>query len=155
MASMLVLLVGVGALAAGFTYGMSTSDVQGRRLTATAIYAQAKMEELMRLNFKDITSNLTVSPPSSTGGTGLLAGGGITPGAPVAGYADYLDSNGVPVAAPGFYTRQWQITDNPPTGSPAAVHTKTITVAVYGQAMSANQAQPSTILVSVKSDVTW
>jgi hypothetical protein len=155
MASMLVLLVGVGALAAIFTSALSTSEVQGRRMTATAVYAQDKMEELMQLSFKDTSSNLTVFPPSSTGGTGLLAGGGITAGAPVAGYADYLDSNGVPSAAPGFYKRQWQITDDPATGSPAAVHAKTITVAVYGQAMNANQQQPSTILVSVKSDVTW
>src|SRR6059058_64444 len=56
--------------------------------------------------------------------TGLTPGGGLNPNAPVAGYSDFVDKSGNPVAAGANwqYVRVWQITEN------VALQLKTITV---------------------------
>ena len=52
------------------------------------------MEQLLALAFNDSTSNTTVIPTASTGGTGLAIGGSSDPASPSSGYMDYLDITG-------------------------------------------------------------
>jgi hypothetical protein len=89
----------------------------GHLAARTAEYAQDKMEQLMALSWGDSTSDTTVFPATSAGGTGLAVGGSSNVSAPVAGYVDYLDQNGQLLTASGvtppatwYYKRVWQIT---------------------------------------------
>lgn len=95
---------------------ITTTESKGHLTARTAEYAQDKMEQLLALAFNDTTSDTTavtsgIITTSSTGGTGLAVGGSSNPLAPVAGYVDYLDANGNPVAATGqwYYIRVWQV----------------------------------------------
>lgn len=89
------------------------------------------MEQLLALAFNDSSSNTTVIPTVSTGGTGLAIGGGNNPSSPVTGYVDYLDSSGNVLTMNGstapsnwFYIRVWSIA----AGPAGATNSKLITV---------------------------
>ena len=104
---------------------MTTTENQGHLAARTAEYAQDKMEQLLALQYPDGKTDTTVFPSVVTGaGTGLTPGGGLDPNAPVAGYSDFVDKSGNPVAAGANwqYVRVWQITEN------VALQLKTITV---------------------------
>jgi type II secretory pathway pseudopilin PulG len=118
---LLAVAVGVMTLAA---MSMTTTENQGHLQARTAEYAQDKMEQLLALTFCDGTTDTTVFPATPTGGTGLgdctnkannpptpSTGGRVDVNAPVAGYVDYVDGNGNPVAASAGwqYIRVWQI----------------------------------------------
>lgn len=110
-----LLLVAAAGIMTMATVAMSTTETQGHLAARTAEYAQDKMEQLLALQYPDKTTDTTVFPSAVTGaGTGLLPGGGLNPNAPVAGYSDYVDQSGNPVAAGGNwqYVRVWQITAN-------------------------------------------
>jgi len=120
LAVLLVVAVGVMSLAA---VAITTTENQGHLQARTAEYAQDKMEQLLALTFCDGQTDTTVFPAASNGGTGLAGcannttgtpntGGGLSITAPAAGYVDYVDGNGNPVAAAANwqYIRVWQIT---------------------------------------------
>ncbi len=130
--------------------GLLDMDAMATRITEnyghlaarTAEYAQDKMEQLMALSWGDSTSDTTVFPATSAGGTGLAVGGSSDVNAPVAGYVDYLNQDGQLLSAAGgaapanwFYKRVWQI-------SPAATNLKQITVSVT-VARGYEHAQPA------------
>jgi prepilin-type N-terminal cleavage/methylation domain-containing protein len=145
-----LLLAGVAPLLALFTHGMATNKMQGEFTSRTVVYAQAKMEELISLNFTDTTSDTTVAPIAPSGGTGLTSGGSIDPDYITNGYSDYLDQYGNRVpAAQAFYTRQWQITDNLTSGFTTS---KTIRVYVYSNPVLLQGGPPATSLVCLKAN---
>ena len=121
----LLLVVAAGVLSLG-GIALATTENQGHLAARTAEYAQDKMEQLLALRYLDICTDTTVFPSANNCGvgTGLAPGGNLTPNAPAAGYADYLDASGNTVAAGGRweYIRVWQITQN------AANNLKTISV---------------------------
>jgi type II secretory pathway pseudopilin PulG len=123
LALLLVVASGIMSLAG---VAMSTTENQGHLASRTAEYAQDKMEQLLALNYLDVCTDTTVFPAvlSCGVGQGLKPGGGLNPTAPVAGYSDYVDISGNPVAAGANwqYVRAWQITAN------ATDDLKTITV---------------------------
>ncbi len=125
LALLLVVASGIMSLAG---VAMSTTENQGHLASRTAEYAQDKMEQLLALNYQDKSTDTTVFPAVLGAGCppacGLLPGGGLNPTGPVAGYSDYVDGSGNPVAAGANwqYVRVWQITEN------AALTLKTITV---------------------------
>src|SRR5260370_32171192 len=109
----LLLVVSAGVMGLG-AVALSTTENQGHLAARTAEYAQDKMEQLLALRYKDIQSDTTVFPSATTGGTGLVAGGNLSSTAPTAGYVDYLDTSGNPIAAGGNwqYIRVWEIDEN-------------------------------------------
>lgn len=113
MIALALLLIAAAGIMTMATVAMSTTETQGHLAARTAEYAQDKMEQLLALQYPDINTDTTVFPSALTGnGTGLAAGGGLNPNAPVVGYSDYVDKSGNPVAAGGNwqYVRVWQIT---------------------------------------------
>jgi hypothetical protein len=129
---------------------MSTTENQGHLGARTAEYAQDKMEQLLALNYQDVSTDTTVYPAVSNPCLceGLTAGGGLNPNAPVAGYGDYVDISGNPVAATANwqYVRVWQITKN------ATDDLKTITVLTQVRADVGQPANlPQTTVVCLKS----
>jgi hypothetical protein len=142
-----------------FTVAVSQDSSRGDVATRTAVFAQDKMEQLLALNlgtalsFNDSSSNTTVYPTASSGGTGLggvMAGsatvGGITPASPTAGYVDYLDAGAQQTTATGAsFMRQWTISTN------AAGNLKTITVLTTVVSWSGHGLAPSATLVCTTS----
>jgi prepilin-type N-terminal cleavage/methylation domain-containing protein len=118
LALLLVVASGIMSLAG---VAMSTTENQGHLASRTAEYAQDKMEQLLALNYQDTLTDTTVFPAVLGAvcppACGLLPGGGLNPGGPVAGYSDYVDVSGNPVAAGANwqYVRVWQITTPPGT----------------------------------------
>jgi len=115
MAASLILIVAAGLLPLGIVATSVTAN-DGHLAARTTQYAQDKMEQLLTLSYGDGTTDTTVFPVSSTGGTGLAAGGILDPANPVAGYVDYLDVNGALMQTAGvapptgcFYMRLWQV----------------------------------------------
>lgn len=119
LAVLLVVSVGVMSLAG---VAISATENQGHLQARTAEYAQDKMEQLLALGFCDSTTDTTVFPAVSGPGTGIAgcsnpttgtpnAGGNLSITAPAAGYVDYVDGNGNPVASSANwqYIRVWQI----------------------------------------------
>ena len=154
MAALILIIVVVGLMPL-FVLGFQTTEAQGNIATRTTEYAQDKMESLVNLNFADGATDTTVYPAASTGGTGLggamaasSTAGALPPTAPVAGYVDYLDTNGnlLTSSAGAYYKRQWSIA----TDSTATL--KTITVVVTSlQSKAVVGLAPSTTLVCIKS----
>ena len=162
---LLVVAGGVMGLAA---VAVSTTETQGHLAARTAEYGQDKMEQLLSLAFCDggVTgtagTDTTVFPAVFGAGTGLagctalaaatptpLAGGGLNPAAPVAGYVDYLDASGNLVAAAGNweYIRVWQI--SVPAGS---VGLKQISVLAQARRSVGNNGQlPQSTVVALKT----
>lgn len=127
-ALMCAVAAGLMALAA---IALSTTENEGHLLSRTSEYCQDKMEQLLALAYVDSSSNTTVIPTASSGGTGLAIGGGTNPSSPVSGYVDWLDSsgniltvNGTTAPAGWFYVRVWQVS----AGTVDATNTKLISV---------------------------
>lgn len=154
MIAAVVLLIGIGGLLSLLTVAVSQDSGQGDIATRTAVCAQGKMEQLLALSFNDGSSNTTVYPTISTGGTGLgaaMAGsttvGGINPASPVTNYVDYLDAGALQTTASGAnYMRQWTISTN------TAGNLKTVTVLTTVVNWSGRGLAPSTRLVCTKSN---
>jgi hypothetical protein len=108
---LLIASAGIMTLA---TVAMSTTETQGHLAARTAEYGQDKMEQLLALVYLDTNTDTTVFPAVLAACCGLQPGGGLNPNAPVAGYSDYVDAAGNPVAAAAnwSYIRVWQITEN-------------------------------------------
>jgi len=153
--ALIVLMVGVLSVMGVLSIAVTQNWNEGDRSTRTTEYAQDKMEQLLALTFNDGTSNTTVYPTASTGGTGLggtMSGnstvGGVTSGSPVAQYVDYIDASGnvQTTSAGALYIRQWSISTN--TGA----NLKTITIVARAMISTPSAAMtPSTTLVSMKS----
>ena len=144
----LLLVVAAGVLSLG-GIALATTENQGHLAARTAEYAQDKMEQLLVLRYLDIQTDTTVFPSVITGaGTGLTPGGSLNPNAPVAGYADYLDTFGnvVGAGANWEYIRVWQVTEN------AALNLKTVSVLSRVRAgVGQPQLLPQSTVVALKS----
>lgn len=150
MIAAIVLVVGVLSLAGTLAVAANDNWNRGDRATRTTEYAEDKMEQLMSLSFTDTASNTAVYPPTTTGGTGLTAGGGVTPGSPVTGYVDYVDDTGTQQtsSSAASYTRQWSVSVN------AAANLETITVVVSAlDTRGLAGAAPTVTLVCTKSAI--
>lgn len=151
IATGILVVVTLGLLPIG-VFATSTTENQGHLQARAAQYAQDKMEQLLALAYGDSTSDTTVFPAASSGGTGLAIGGSTDPANPVAGYVDYLDDNGnlLPMAgtappAGWFYERVWQV-------SQAGTHLKQIVVtATVAHSMGNAGETPRATLVSLKT----
>jgi type II secretory pathway pseudopilin PulG len=147
-----VLLIAVTSVLNLFLVVITQNESQGDLGTRTAEYSQDKMEQLLRLDFNDGSTDTAAYPPAATGGTGLggtMAASSTVPTAPpITGYVDYLDQNGnlLTSSTGALYTRQWSIS----TDSTATL--KTITVIVTSKVPAGPQgAAPSSTLVCEKS----
>jgi Tfp pilus assembly protein PilV len=146
MIAMLVLLFGLLALAQVSAFSVIVSKTHGRDSTLATTFAHDKMEELRMLDFADTTTNVTVAAPFPANGIGLTAGGSLPPTAPVVNYVDYLDGDGLRIAAgPAvMFTRQWQIVNE-------AAGLKKIVVGVTSNKSFRNGVAPSTVIVTYKT----
>ncbi|MBN2338754.1 MAG: hypothetical protein JXP48_09460 [Acidobacteria bacterium] len=145
MIAILILLSGLLAIAQVMVVSVMASKTFGRDAGKTTAAAHDKMEELVGLQFTDISTNVTVTPPFSTDGVGLTAGGTIHPDAPVTGYVDYLDHVGVRTSAgDAAYTRQWRIVNE-------SASLKRIVVSVRSNESFQYGTAPSTVLVTQKA----
>jgi prepilin-type N-terminal cleavage/methylation domain-containing protein len=122
-----VTTIGTLALAQLCAVSMRINQEAHARTMAT-ILASQKMEQLralawswdaLGLPISELTTDTTVVPPSSTGGTGLSASPPGALGANTPGYCDFLDENGgslgggrAPPAAAAF-VRRWSIVAAP------------------------------------------
>jgi prepilin-type N-terminal cleavage/methylation domain-containing protein len=92
--------------------------------TVAAMLASQKMEQLralawtrdaLGLPISELTTDTTVRPPSSSGGTGLSVSPPGTLGTNTPGYCDFLDENGAPLGggrappARTAFVRRWSI----------------------------------------------
>lgn len=163
---LLTVATGVMALAA---ISMTTTENQGHLQARTAEYAQDKMEQLLGLAYCDATSDTTVLPATTAGGTGLAGcapplvspqtgtggvGGSSNPANPIVGYVDYLDTAGNLVVSAGggtpagwYYKRVWQV--SLPAGT---TNLKQITVTVQTAAeVGAGGALPRASVTALKT----
>jgi len=151
MGATLILIVAVGLLPLGIV-ATSITENEGHLAARTSEYAQDKLEQLLTLSYGDRATDTTVSPISSTGGTGLAVGGSVDPTNPVAGYVDYLDANGTLLPSAGgvapagwSYIRLWQIAN-------ASPNLKRITVtAMVGTKMGAMGRMPQSTLITLRT----
>jgi prepilin-type N-terminal cleavage/methylation domain-containing protein len=122
-------LLATGLLAVAQLFAVATDANRRSRVeTTAAILAEQKMEQLRGLTWgfdlaglplTDTTSNISVTPPTPTGGGGLTPSpaGTLTSNTP--GFVDYLDAlgnwvgtgGGVPAGA--VYIRRWSIEPMP------------------------------------------
>ena len=149
LALLLIVASGIMSLAG---VAMSTTENQGHLASRTAEYAQDKMEQLLALNYKDFRTDTTVFPAvlgtACPPACGLTLGGGLSPTAPVAGYSDYVDTSGNPVAAGANwqYVRVWQITQ----AAPDLIQIAVLTQVRNGVGQTATL--PQTTVVCLKSN---
>lgn len=151
VATGILVVVAIGLLPLGI-FATSAAENQGHLQARAAQYAQDKMEQLLALAYGDTTTDTTVFPAQSTGGTGLAIGGSADPANPAAGYVDYLDADGnlLPVTgttppAGWFYERVWQV-------SQASSNLKQITVtAIVAHSMGHAGVTPQTTLLALKT----
>jgi type II secretory pathway pseudopilin PulG len=123
LAAAVILMTGLIAVAQMFIIS-TNANMAARRVTATAVLAQQKIEQLRALTWgyddfglpiSDITSDISVTPPTPAGGVGLQPSPGDTLNASTPGYVDYLDAYGAWLgtgAAPpegAVYVRRWSI----------------------------------------------
>jgi hypothetical protein len=113
-------------------FALSTrTNVSSHYTTYAAVLAEQKMEELRALSWgfdtqglpvSDTSTNTTVTPEQSTGGTGLKPSAASALAEDTPGYVDYIDAYGKKVsggAAGGglpqhtVYIRRWSITPLP------------------------------------------
>lgn len=115
MIALCVLLVVMGGLITISAMSSTTTENNGHLAARTTEDAQDKMEQLLVLAYTNTTTDTTVFPAASPGGTGLAIGGSLNPAAPVNGYVDWLAVDGTllgggTVPPPTwFYERVWQI----------------------------------------------
>src|SRR5258706_15434019 len=143
----LLLVVAVGVLSLG-GIALATTENQGHLAARTAEYAQDKMEQLLALRYLDNSTDTTVFPAVVGPGLGLTPGGSLNPNAPVAGYADYLDTFGnvVGAGANWEYIRVWQVTQ-------AAPNLKNVSVLSRVRAgVGQPQLLPQSTVVALKSN---
>ncbi len=155
IAVVLLLIVTAGIMSMAMV-ATSTTENQGHLSARATEYAQDKMEQLISLAYGDSTTDTTVFPATNTGGTGLAIGGSSDPNAPAAGYVDYLDQSGNPLAVAGgaapatwYYIRVWQIST--PAGT---TNLKQITVASKvrsGVGSTGTGALPQSTVTSLKT----
>lgn len=138
VALILIMIASVGVMTVALT-AIKTTENQGHLAARTAEYSQDKMEQLLALHYCDNSTNTTTFPSTTVpAGTGLggcvqqpnpgqqltadprVPGGtvgGTNPAAPVAGYSDYLCTDGSYAGTGGctagnaYYIRVWQITN--------------------------------------------
>ena len=142
-AILVTLMAGLMSLS---SLAIATTENQGHLAARTTEYAQDKMEQLLALAYGDTTSNTTVFPATTTGGTGLAIGGSSDPSVVATGYVDWLDVSGNLLASAGataptgwYYKRVWQI-------SSAATNLKQITVTtIVAYSVARAQIQQSTV----------
>jgi hypothetical protein len=149
----LLLIIMVGVMVMTMT-AIATTENQGHLAARTAEYAQDKMEQLLALTWGDITSDTTVFPSVTSGGTGLKVGGSVDPTAPVASYVDYLDPSGNLLTSAGgaapagwFYIRVWKVTS--PTGTLKQISVLTQTKSDVGP----QGAIPNSTIVALKTSL--
>jgi hypothetical protein len=136
IASGILLVMLAGLLSMGTIATMHTEN-QGHLTPRTTEYAQDKMEQLLGLAYGDATSNTVNFPATSTGGTGLAAGGSGDTANPVNGYVDWLSNDGSLLGGgttpptTWFYERVWQIT-SPSGGVKQIAVTVTVRSSVGG-----------------------
>jgi type II secretory pathway pseudopilin PulG len=132
--SLIEVLVATGLLATALVtlaqlFAYSTrSNVAARTGSYTSILAEQKVEELRALTWgfdgtglpmSDITSDTTVSPETSTGGTGLSPSPPTSLQENTPGFVDYVDPYGNKLGtgkeppAAAQYTRRWSISPLP------------------------------------------
>ncbi len=166
IAVVLLLIVTAGIMSMAMV-ATSTTENQGHLAARATEYAQDKMEQLISLAYGDGDTlpgtDTTVFPacgpsttPSCTTGTGLHVGGSSDPNAPAAGYVDYLDQSGNPLAVAGgaapatwYYIRVWQIST--PAGT---TNLKQITIASKvrsGVGSTGTGALPQSTVTSLKT----
>src|SRR5712692_727720 len=156
IAVVLLLIVTAGIMSMAMV-ATSTTENQGHLSARATKYAQDKMEQLISLAYGDSTTDTTVFPATNTGGTGLAIGGSSDPNAPAAGYVDYLDKSGNPLAVAGgaapatwYYIRVWQIST--PAGT---TNLKQITVSAKvrsGVGSTGTGALPQSTVTSLKTN---
>ena len=145
--AILILLVGLLAMAQALTFSVLASKTHGRDAMKATASANDKMQELTSLEFNDTTTDVAVNPPYPATGSGLTAGGSIPPASPIAGYTDYLDSAGArTTAGNALFTRQWQIIDDP-----SGAELKRIIVCVTSNRSFQVGTPPSTTIVTEKT----
>ena len=118
-----ILTVALTALAQLFAVATTAND-SARVTTFASILAQQKMEQLRGLTWgfdlvglpiSDTTSDLTVVPEATTGGTGLSASPAGALGANTLGYCDFLAEDGTSLGggtappAGAVYIRRWSV----------------------------------------------
>jgi hypothetical protein len=129
-----------------------TTENQGHLMARTTEYAQDKLEQLLALQYGDVTSDTRSFPATNAGGTGLNVGGSSDPAAPTALYVDYLDVDGALVPSAGvtepdgwFYKRVWQV-------SQVSVNLKQITVtAIVRNAVGSTGRIPQSTVGALKT----
>jgi type II secretory pathway pseudopilin PulG len=123
LAAAVILMTGLIAVAQMFIVS-TNQNMSARRVTTTAVLAQQKIEQLRALTWgyddfglpiSDISSDISVTPPTPTGGVGLQPSPGDTLTASTPGYVDYLDAYGAWIGTGGsppqgaLYVRRWSI----------------------------------------------
>jgi len=123
LAAAVILMTGLIAVAQMFVVS-TNQNMAARRVTTTAVLAQQKIEQLRALTWgyddfglpiSDISSDITVTPPTSAGGVGLQPSPGDTLTTSTPGYVDYLDEYGLWIgtgASPpqgAIYVRRWSV----------------------------------------------
>ena len=111
----ILLVVAAGVLPLG-VLAFRISENHGHLSARAAEYAHDKLEQLMALSYGDSVTDTRSFPAAETGGTGLAVGGSSDPGAPVAGYVDYLNQAGALIPSVGgvppaewYYQRVWRV----------------------------------------------
>jgi type II secretory pathway pseudopilin PulG len=123
LAAAVILMTGLIAVAQMFIVS-TNQNMSSRRVTTTAVLAQQKIEQLRGLTWgfddfglpiSDISSDITVTPPTSAGGVGLQPSPGDTLNTSTPGYVDFLDAHGswmgTGTAPPNgaVYVRRWSV----------------------------------------------
>jgi type II secretory pathway pseudopilin PulG len=118
-----ILMTGLIAVAQMFV-ASTNQNMESRRVTTTGVLAQQKIEQLRALAWgfdefglpvSDYSSNVTITPPASSGGVGLQASPGGTLDTSTTGYVDYLNQygawigTGTTAPAGAIYVRRWSI----------------------------------------------
>jgi type II secretory pathway pseudopilin PulG len=157
MLAVAILLVALAAVMSLFTIAVAQNANQGEFATRATEYCQDKIEQLLALSYSDASTNTTVYPSNSSGGTGLggtaiavgTSVGSIDTAAPANGYVDYLNASGslLPNSSGWFYKRQWRIDQ-------VAVDLKRVNVVTIVRASAGpGKVLPSTTLVTLKANV--
>jgi len=148
-----LLLTAVVGVLVPFRLVISQNNNQGELQTRSTEFGEAKMEQLLALQFFDNSTNTTVYPPAGTGGTGLggSMGANTTVGTtnlstPASGYYDYLDISGNETTSNNaVFMRGWSIT----TDSTGQLKT----ISVQTQILQGSMAQqlPANTIVCMKA----
>ena len=163
MIAVLVAFIAMSSVGAVVFSAMVSNKNQGIEQTRMTVLAQEKMEELIRLNYADATTNTTlITDTDWSKGLTVNADTDLeelftcpASGSANVGYVDWLDQNSVPgsgscsdvVGQVRAYIRRWKVTD-----VSGITGLKQITVVVYApNAVKAGQATPLVSLTTFKS----